>query len=138
MAQAKKTTGEMKLSTAAAILGVISLILFAVLSRDGENASGSLWTYVALAAGVILQVVSIALYEKLAKNTLVLAVIRFLQTVCYVLALATFILGRVNWLFRIMSKMSAAPLTALFPAVIVAFVVTILVHVISTYMSYEK
>lgn len=138
MAQVKKTTREMKLSTAAAILGVISLILFAVLSRDGENASGGTWTYVALAAGVILQVVSVALYEKLAKNTFVLAVIRFLQTVCYVMALVTFILDRVNWLFRIMSKMSAAPLTALFPAVIAAFVVTILVHVISTYMSYEK
>lgn len=138
MAQVKKTTREMKLSTAAAILGVISLILFAVLSRDGENASGGTWTYVALAAGVILQAVSVALYEKLAKNTFVLAVIRFLQTVCYVMALVTFILDRVNWLFRIMSKMSAAPLTALFPAVIAAFVVTILVHVISTYMSYEK
>lgn len=138
MAQVKKTTREMKLSTAAAILGVISLILFAVLSRDGENASGGTWTYVALAAGVILQAVSVALYKKLAKNTFMLAVIRFLQTVCYVMALVTFILDRVNWLFRIMSKMSAAPLTALFPAVIAAFVVTILVHVISTYMSYEK
>lgn len=138
MAQVKKTSGEMKLSTAAAILGVISLILFFVLSRDGENASGGTWTYAAMAAGVILQAVSIALYAKIEKNTLVLAAVRFLQTACYVLALATFILDRVNWLFRIMSKMSAAPLTALFPVVIVAFVVTILVHVISTYMSYEK
>lgn len=138
MAQVKKIGGEMKLSTAAAILGVISLILFAVLSRDGENASGGTWTYIAMAAGVILQAVSIALYAKIEKNALVLATVRFLQTVCYVLALATFILDRVNWLFRIMSKMSAAPLTAFFPAVIVAFVVTILVHVISTYMPYEK
>lgn len=138
MAQVKKTSGEMKLSTTAAILGVVSLILFAVLSRDGENSSGGTWTYVALIAGVVLQVVSIEVYAKLEKNALALSTVRFLQTVCYVLALANFILERINWLFRIMSKMSAAPLTAFFPLVIAAFVVTILVHVISTYMSYEK
>lgn len=56
----------------------------------------------------------------------------------YSLALANFLLERINWLFRIMSKMSAAPLTALFPVVIAMIALTIIVHVVSTYLSYES
>ncbi|MCD8086122.1 MAG: hypothetical protein LUF28_07355 [Clostridiales bacterium] len=138
MAEIKKTSSEMKMSTAAAILAIVALVLFAVLSRDGENSSGGVLTYVTLVAGIVLQVVSLILHTRLEQNHMILTAIRFLQTVCYSLALANFLLERINWLFRIMSKMSAAPLTALFPVVIAMIALTIIVHVVSTYLSYES
>ncbi|MCD7856497.1 MAG: hypothetical protein LUG55_01590 [Clostridiales bacterium] len=136
MAEIKKTSSEMKISTAAAVLAIVALVLFAVLSRDGENSSGGILTYVTLVAGIVLQGASLALHTRLEKNHMILTAVRFLQTVCYSLALANFLLERINWLFRIMSKMSAAPLTALFPVVIAMIALTIIVHVVSTYLSY--
>ncbi|MCC8063472.1 MAG: hypothetical protein LIO70_00100 [Clostridiales bacterium] len=138
MAEIKKTSSEMKISTAAAVLAIVALVLFAVLSRDGENSSGGILTYVTLVAGIVLQGVSLALHTRLEKSHMILTALRFLQTVCYSLALANFLLERINWLFRIMSKMSAAPLTALFPVVIAMIALTIIVHVVSTYLSYES
>ncbi|MCD8341748.1 MAG: hypothetical protein LUC87_06305 [Clostridiales bacterium] len=137
MAGNRKTSSEMKVSTAAAVLAIVAIILFAVLSRDGENSSGGVLTYVTLAVGIVLQAVTMVLHTRMEEMPMVLTALRFLQTVCYSLALANMLLERINWLFRIMSKMSASPLTALFPAVIAVIALTIIVHVVSTYLSYE-
>ena len=117
---------------------MISLIVFAILSGDGENTSEAVWVYVLLIAGFVLQCVSVIFYDKLSANSVALSGIRFVQTACYVISFGVFIVARINWLFRLMSKMSAAPLTALFPITIALFAVTIIVHVVSTYLPYKK
>lgn len=138
MLQVLKKDHSAMVSTISAVIGLISLILFAVLSTDGANDSICLVVYVTLLAGIVLQVVSILGRGKLKGSPMVLTVIGFAQTACYAVSLAIFIIGRVSWLFMLLSKMSSIPLTALFPTTIVFFAVTIIVQVISTFLTYEE
>lgn len=128
---------EMKVSTIAAVLGIVDLIVLAVLSKDGENSSQGIFCYVLLAAAIVIQLVTVAMYAVIKEHAVIHSILRFLQTGCYVAALAVFIMARMNWLFRIMSKMSAAPLTALFPITIALIVITVIIQVVCTYLPYE-
>ena len=133
-----KKSKELPVSLIGAVIGLISLILFAIVSGDGENDASAVWVYIMLIAALVLEVVSFCFYEKLQKMPLVLSGVRFCQTALYVIAAGAFVTARINWLFRLMSKMSAAPLTALFPITIGAMLLAVIVHVVSTYLPENK
>lgn len=125
-------------ATIGAVVAVISMVLFLILSTDGENTSEANFVAVLLGVGIVIQVISLLLYGVLKRTSLVLTVLGLVQTACYALALMLFIIARINWLFMLLSKMSSTAMTALFPATIIVMVLTLLIQVISTFMSYEK
>lgn len=116
-----------------AVLGVLSAVLYGVLSTDGE--SWSPIVYLCLAAGIILDGLILLLP---AQKDLAVTLEGWAAALLCALALAFFITERVQWLFKLLSKMSAAPLTALFPLTIAAFVLTILIQVVSLYLPAAK
>ena len=116
-----------------AVLGIVSAVLYGVLSTDGENWSPVV--YLCLAAGIVLDGLVLLLPSQ---KDLAVTLEGWAAALLCALALAFFITERVQWLFKILSKMSAAPLTALFPVTIAVFVVTILAQIVSLYLPAAK
>ena len=106
-----------------AILGVLAGVLYAVLAGDGEKSSPLV--YVLLIVGVLAQLAPAAL-PRLFRNDLAATFTGWAGVILFAVALVLFVTERVQWLYAILSKMEAAPLTALFPATIVAFVVAVI------------
>ncbi len=101
-----------------AVLGLLAIVLYGVLAMDGERSSPLV--YVLLLAGILAQLVPGVLPELPSRN-IVVTLAGWLGAVLYAVALVLFVTERVQWLYALLSKMEAAPLTALFPVTIAAF-----------------
>lgn len=113
-----------------AALGLLAIVLYGVLAMDGERSSPLV--YVLLLIGVLAQLVPTVLPERPSRNLLV-TLAGWLGAVLYAVALALFVTERVQWLYALLSKMEAAPLTALFPVTIAAFAAALVAGLISLF-----
>lgn len=129
-----KSKGPMQCAAGiGAVLGIVSAVLYGVLSTDGE--SWSPVVYLCLAAGIVLDGLVLLLPSQ---KDLAVTLEGWVAALLCALALAFFITERVQWLYALLSKMEAAPLTALFPVTIAVFVVTILAQIVSLYLPAAK
>jgi hypothetical protein len=125
-------------STVSAILAVIGLILFYVLSKDGVDTAEANYVIPLLGAGIAIQAISILLYPLFKKAPFLLTLLGFVQTAAYALALMLFVMARISWLFMLLSKMSSVAMTALFPITIAVMALALIIQVISAFMTYDK
>lgn len=128
----RKCSRFAKVSLLGAVVGILALVLYAVLATDGEKSSPLV--YGLLVAGIVVEACP-ALLAGRWSSELFDTVAGWVGTVLYAVALVVFVSERVQWLYAILSKMEAAPLTALFPTTICAFVVATAVAVIALFFS---
>ncbi len=124
------------ISSIAALVGILAYIFFLIESGNGENGVQANGVYGVLLIPILLEVLSIYIYIKLPEKSYLLSIIGIVQTALYALSLGLFIVGRISWLFAMLSKMSAAPLTAMFPVTIATMLIALIINIVSTFFAY--
>lgn len=122
-------------STVSALFGLLAVVMYGVLSTDGERSSSLV--YALLVIGILVHLMPLML-PSLSLRDLAVTAAGWLGSLLYATALSLFISERVQWLYALLSKMEAAPLTAVFPLTIAIFVLAIVVSLAALYCCNEE
>lgn len=136
MLETLKNNKAALISSVAAVLAIIAVILYGTLSSDGETSPAVVFVLLIIAA--VLQVLLVVFCNKIKDTPFVQTGVSLVQTALIGIALVVFLVARIDWLFALLSKMEVAPLTALFPVTIVFFALALITQVVAGFFSYKK
>ncbi len=116
------------LALASGILTIAAMIFYAILAQDGEASSATVYVL-----AVVAVVCDVAVIFTTAMNSLIATIAGWAAAILTACSLMAFISERVQWLYALLSKMDAAPLTAMFPITIVVFCLAIIGQVVQLF-----
>jgi len=135
MGAIKNTTVGFKLSFVSIVLGIISLITFAVMATDGEGIA--VCVYPLMIVGIVFTVLNMVLVnvektEKYFNRGSALACLM------YGISLVMFFLGRMTWFMNIASKNNVTPLHTSFFVAAILFILTLIVSIVASFLKLKK
>ncbi|MDR1638607.1 MAG: hypothetical protein LBT59_02825 [Clostridiales bacterium] len=124
------------LSLASVLFAIAAMIAYLVLSSDGENTPGAVYSVTLLAIAIQL-VILVFNHGEVGKNKYNTG--SFLAPVLFTASLILFILGRLDWIIQVQAhNANYAPMHASFYVAIVVYALTIAISIAASFMSQIK